>query len=83
MLTVLSGARSDLAADQRRPRSRHGRRHKIWPEPKLTKHQAREAVKRVAAGEPLREIAYRPELHYMRGPGPKWREAHVHLHKTR
>jgi hypothetical protein len=19
---------------------------------------------------------YRPELHYMRGPGPKWREAH-------
>jgi hypothetical protein len=25
--------------------------------PKLTKHQAREALKRVAAGEPLREIA--------------------------
>ena len=22
---------------------------------------------------------YRPELHYMRGPGPKWREAHVRL----
>jgi hypothetical protein len=21
---------------------------------------------------------YRPELHYMRGPGPKWREKHVH-----
>jgi hypothetical protein len=20
---------------------------------------------------------YRPELHYMRGPGPKWREQHV------
>src|SRR5262249_24798960 len=20
--------------------------------------------------------AYRPELHYMRGPGPKWREKH-------
>lgn len=20
---------------------------------------------------------YRPELHYMRGPGPKWRERHV------
>ena len=20
--------------------------------------------------------AYRPELHYMRGPGPKWRERH-------
>ena len=23
------------------------------------------------AGDP-----YRPELHYMRGPGPKWRERH-------
>ncbi|HEY7662602.1 MAG TPA: hypothetical protein VH934_05720 [Xanthobacteraceae bacterium] len=22
--------------------------------------------------------SYRPELHYMRGPGPKWREKHVH-----
>jgi hypothetical protein len=21
---------------------------------------------------------YRPELHYMRGPGPKWREKHRH-----
>jgi hypothetical protein len=21
---------------------------------------------------------YRPELHYMRGPGPKWREKHGH-----
>ena len=21
--------------------------------------------------------AYRPELHYMRGPGPKWREKHA------
>ena len=21
---------------------------------------------------------YRPELHYMRGPGPKWREKHTH-----
>ncbi len=21
--------------------------------------------------------SYRPELHYMRGPGPKWREKHV------
>jgi hypothetical protein len=20
---------------------------------------------------------YRPELHYMRGPGPKWREKHI------
>ena len=22
-------------------------------------------------------IPYRPELHYMRGPGPKWREKHA------
>jgi hypothetical protein len=21
--------------------------------------------------------SYKPELHYMRGPGPKWREKHV------
>jgi hypothetical protein len=21
-------------------------------------------------------VAYRPERHYMRGPGPKWREKH-------
>jgi hypothetical protein len=28
--------------------------------------------------EILRELTdpYRPELHYMRGPGPKWREKH-------
>lgn len=23
-------------------------------------------------------VSYRPELHYMRGPGPKWREKHAH-----
>jgi hypothetical protein len=23
--------------------------------------------------------SYRPELHYMRGPGPKWREKHAHV----
>jgi hypothetical protein len=29
--------------------------------------------------EMIREVRdpYRPELHYMRGPGPKWREAHA------
>jgi hypothetical protein len=31
----------------------------------------------------LSDQRYRPELHYMRGPGPKWREAHVRLRKTR
>ena len=28
---------------------------------------------------------YRPELHYMRGPGPAWRAKHVpssHIHST-
>lgn len=23
--------------------------------------------------------SYRPELHYMRGPGPKWYEKHAHV----
>ena len=31
----------------------------------------------------LTDQGCRPELHYMRGPGPKWREAHVDLRKTR
>jgi hypothetical protein len=31
----------------------------------------------------LADQGYRPELHYMRGPGPKWREAHVRLQETR
>ena len=26
---------------------------------------------------------YRPELQYMRGPGPKWREAHARCDRTR
>jgi len=26
---------------------------------------------------------YRPELHYMRGPGPKWRKKHGAPHATR
>jgi hypothetical protein len=26
---------------------------------------------------------YRPELHYMRGPGPKWREKHAHAGSIR
>ena len=25
---------------------------------------------------------YRPERHYMRGPGPKWREKHFHKHAS-
>lgn len=25
---------------------------------------------------------YHPERHYMRGPGPKWREKHAHVSHT-
>jgi len=25
---------------------------------------------------------YRPELHYMRGPGPKWRQKHAQAGRT-
>jgi hypothetical protein len=31
----------------------------------------------------LSDQGYRPELHYMRGPGPKWRESYGRLRKTR
>jgi hypothetical protein len=44
-------------ADQRRARPRLGERTRFGRKPKLTKHQSREALKCVAAGEPLREIA--------------------------
>ena len=30
----------------------------------------------------LADQEYRPELHYMRGPGPRWREAHARLRVT-
>jgi hypothetical protein len=31
----------------------------------------------ISALGPLWDVRkYRPELHYMRGPGPKWREKH-------
>jgi hypothetical protein len=39
--------------------------------------------RRLRLPEPLRRLMrdwsdhYRPELHYMRGPGPKWREKHA------
>ena len=26
--------------------------------------------------------SYRPQLHYMRGPGPKWRAKHQHRHSS-
>jgi hypothetical protein len=27
----------------------------------------------------LDALSYRPEQHYMRGPGPKWRAKHLHV----
>lgn len=45
--------------------------------------QPRIATKLIATGRELLQIfrdvcdPYRPELHYMRGPGPKWHAAHV------
>jgi hypothetical protein len=42
------------------------------------------ACRRYSVIEACRTLAkdlfdpYRPELHYMRGPGPKWHEKHVH-----
>jgi hypothetical protein len=38
---------------------------------------ARERLKK-AWREVIRELtdSYRPELHYMRGPGPRWAEKH-------
>jgi hypothetical protein len=35
-------------------------------------------IARFARGEPLRR--YRPERHYMRGPGPQWHAKHDPLH---
>jgi hypothetical protein len=31
-------------------------------------------------GPPWDDRKYRPERHYMRGPGPKWREKHFRQH---
>jgi hypothetical protein len=32
---------------------------------------------------PFRDVRkYRPEQHYMRGPGPKWREKHFDRHAS-
>jgi len=62
MLTVLSGI-AEFERDLILQRTNEGRARamaegtRFGRKPKLTKHQAREALKRVAAGEPLREIA--------------------------
>jgi DNA invertase Pin-like site-specific DNA recombinase len=62
MLTVLSGI-AEFERDLILQRTNEGRARalaegtRFGRKPKLTKHQMREALKRVAAGETLREIA--------------------------
>src|SRR5262245_41673049 len=62
MLTVLSGI-AEFERDLILQRTNEGRARamaegtRFGRKPKLTKHQAREALKRVEEGEPLREIA--------------------------
>jgi len=47
----------------------------------------RDVWQRVAASfkDRIADLAhpYRPELHYMRGPGPKWREKHRIIEQSR
>jgi hypothetical protein len=54
---VIEARGSFTGRDQVRPRLGLPRAQRFGRKPKLTKHQARKALKRVAAGEPLREIA--------------------------
>jgi hypothetical protein len=41
------------------------------------KHHRSAAWKRLFLGLWPRPAVYHPERHYMRGPGPKWRERHL------
>jgi hypothetical protein len=41
------------------------------------------ALLKFIAGDDCAEVRYRPEAHYMRGPGPKWREKHAADRATR
>jgi hypothetical protein len=38
---------------------------------------------RFVAGHVAGPLRYRPEAHYMRGPGPKWREKHLQDYPAR
>jgi hypothetical protein len=41
------------------------------------------ALFRFLAGQIVGPLRYRPEAHYMRGPGPKWREKYLQDHPAR
>jgi len=49
----------------------------------LSSGHAGRGIRLLRIAEPLRRLIrdlsdhYRPELYYMRGPGPKWREKHA------
>ena len=49
-------------------------RRRASPGPCAAPRRIRRFVERCAALLRTPFDAYRPELHYMRGPGPKWRE---------
>ena len=54
----------------------------LWP-PRMPADAPSSAIARICRSL-KRELfdSYRPELHYMRGPGPKWRETHARNHPT-
>jgi hypothetical protein len=61
----------------------------VFPPSKLPVNVVFSAARLVAMVEIWRTLKkrifdpYRPELHYMRGPGPKWREKHAHAGSIR
>jgi hypothetical protein len=76
-------ARRDVA-EQRRPSPRNRAvRHTLHPVSRVAAAAIRAPAARGDTGTGLWRkflmelfAPYRPELHYMRGPGPKWREKH-------
>jgi hypothetical protein len=45
-------------------------------DPKSLVRRAALAIFRLLLGNDGVPVRYRPEAHYMRGPGPRWREKH-------
>lgn len=48
-----------------------------------TLRKAALALFRFAGAQIAGPLRYRPEAHYMRGPGPKWREKYLQDHPAR
>jgi hypothetical protein len=70
-----------VSKDQRFRRARV--RGRAMSEFALSSGFAGRSIRMLRIAEPLRRLVqalsdhYRPELYYMRGPGPKWREKHA------